>query len=162
MVWWLLIDIALCVEQLLCLLMNNGKRGSEGTIATIWYHYSCSHAKVTKINWTKNHPAGWKLSNNPCCLLAHWLTAEGNVRLSFSSINHAMGLNLGLYFCTDFYAYLSDPGEPGVRSMGPGVSNWVHPRGLLRLNWCDSGWWRSQLNALGQFKAMWQCKLTGL
>ena len=60
--------------------------------------------------------------------------AEGNVRLSFSSINHAMGLNLGLYFCTDLYAFLSDPGEPGVRSMGLGVSDRVHPRGLLRLN----------------------------
>ena len=41
----------------------------------------------------------------------------------------------GLFFLKCF---LSDPGVPGVRSLGPDVTN--------RLNWCDSGWWRYQLN----------------
>ena len=39
--------------------------------------------------------------------------------------------------------FLSDPGVPGVRSMGPVLSHWVT---LCRLNWCDSGWWRYKLN----------------
>ena len=42
--------------------------------------------------------------------------------------------------------FLSDPGVPGVRSMGPVVSHWVSELPLCRLNWCDSGWWRYELN----------------
>ena len=43
------------------------------------------------------------------------------------------------------HPFLSDPGVSGVRSMGPVVSNWLTPRPLCRLNWCDSGWWRYKL-----------------
>ena len=43
--------------------------------------------------------------------------------------------------------FLSYPGKPGVRSLGPDVrpplSEW---KTLCRLNWCDSGWWGYQLN----------------
>ena len=49
--------------------------------------------------------------------------------------------------------FLSDPCVHGVRSMGPNsltAVHWVHWVGqlcrLLRFNWCDSGWWRYQLN----------------
>ena len=36
------------------------------------------------------------------------------------------------------FKFLSDPGKPGVRSLGPDV----RPSDtLLRLYWCDSGWW---------------------
>ena len=42
--------------------------------------------------------------------------------------------------------FLPDPGVSGVQSMGPGLSNYLHPRTLLRLCWCDSGWWWYQLN----------------
>ena len=34
-----------------------------------------------------------------------------------------------------------------VRSMGPVDSKSLRMRGFWRLNWCDSGWWRYQLNA---------------
>ena len=44
-------------------------------------------------------------------------------------------------FCVPF---LSDPGVPGVRSLGPDVRHSY--KTFLRLNWCDSGWWRYQLN----------------
>ena len=49
------------------------------------------------------------------------------------------------------WPFLSDPGKPGVRSLGPDVcpslSEWVSEWDtLLRLNWCDSGWWRYQVN----------------
>ena len=43
-------------------------------------------------------------------------------------------------------AFLSDPGKPGVRSMGPDVCPSLTPRRCVRLNWCDSGWWGYQLN----------------
>ena len=42
--------------------------------------------------------------------------------------------------------FLSDPGVPGVRSMGPVLSHSQTELPLCRLNWCDSGWWRYQLN----------------
>ena len=45
-----------------------------------------------------------------------------------------------------FLSFLSDPGKPGVRSLGPDVRPSVCPYTLLRLNWCDSGWWRYQVN----------------
>ena len=52
-----------------------------------------------------------------------------------------------LYSCSIFALFLSDPGKPGVRSLGPdvcpSVSEWDT---LLRLYWCDSGWWGYQLN----------------
>ena len=52
--------------------------------------------------------------------------------------------------------FLSDPGVPGVRSMGPVVSNWVSEyETFCKLNWCDSGWWRYQRNA--PRKTNWQC-----
>ena len=46
----------------------------------------------------------------------------------------------------DMLMFLSDPGVPGVRSMGPVLSHWLSLRPLCRLNWCDSGRWRYQLN----------------
>ena len=39
--------------------------------------------------------------------------------------------------------FLSDPGKPGVRSMGRDVPP---SHTFSRLNWCDSGWWRYQVN----------------
>ena len=52
---------------------------------------------------------------------------------------------------------LLDPGKPGVRSMAPGCNS----NTSLRLKWCDSGWWRYQLNTnrmpIKQSKAIWQC-----
>ena len=43
--------------------------------------------------------------------------------------------------------FLSDPGKPGVRSLGPDVRQWVSEWVMfLKLNWCHSGWWRYQLN----------------
>ena len=45
-----------------------------------------------------------------------------------------------------FIPFLSDPGVPGVRSMGPVVFHWLTELPLCRLNWCDSGWWRYELN----------------
>ena len=42
---------------------------------------------------------------------------------------------------------LPDPGVPGVQSMGPGVSNYIHSYDtLVKVCWCDSGWWWYQLN----------------
>ena len=38
--------------------------------------------------------------------------------------------------------FLSDPGKPGVQSLGPDA---LQSEMLCRLNWCDSGWWRYQL-----------------
>ena len=32
-----------------------------------------------------------------------------------------------------FLCFLSDPGVPGVRSMGPDVSHWLHTRGFVDL-----------------------------
>ena len=54
------------------------------------------------------------------------------------------------------------PLRPGLPSMGPDVSEWER---LLRLNWCDSDWWRYQLmKPMGQSKAimampscLWKC-----
>ena len=40
--------------------------------------------------------------------------------------------------------FLSDPGVPGVRSMGP--VSLTHSKTFLKLNWCDSGLWRYQVN----------------
>ena len=50
-----------------------------------------------------------------------------------------------LYFviCACQWSFLSDPGVPGVRSMGPSLSNWGR---FCRYNWCDSAFWRYQLN----------------
>ena len=46
-----------------------------------------------------------------------------------------------------FLPWLSDPGKPGVRSLGPDVRPSVtNYKTLCRLNWCDSGWWGYQLN----------------
>ena len=38
---------------------------------------------------------------------------------------------------------ISDPGIPGVRFLGLGVTN---SKTFCRINWCDSGWRRYQLN----------------
>ena len=47
-------------------------------------------------------------------------------------------------FCWAFFLLsFSDPGKPGVRSLGPDVTN---SKRFVRLNWCDSGWWRYQVN----------------
>ena len=38
-------------------------------------------------------------------------------------------------------------GKPGVRSLGPSVRLSVRlSKTFVKLNWCDSGWWRYQLN----------------
>ena len=51
------------------------------------------------------------------------------------------------------FIFLSDPGVPGVRSMGPDLSKWLSDSDmLLKLNWCDSGWWRYQLNAKDRYQ----------
>ena len=50
---------------------------------------------------------------------------------------------VGQFLWCQITMFLSAPGIPEVRSMGPSVS---HRVALLRLNWCDSGWWRYQIN----------------
>ena len=48
---------------------------------------------------------------------------------------------LGIWTKVDYVrtcAFLSDPGVPGVRSMGPDL---CPSHTICRLNWCDSGWW---------------------
>ena len=42
--------------------------------------------------------------------------------------------------------FLTDPGVPGVRSMGPSMSV-THSNTFLKLNRVNSGWWRYQLNS---------------
>ena len=49
--------------------------------------------------------------------------------------------NIYKYKKLTFCLFLSDPGIPGVRSMGPGVSNSLTDKTFCRLNWCESGWW---------------------
>ena len=54
-----------------------------------------------------------------------------------------------IYFSYISYTgwFLSDPGVPGVRSMGPVVSHSLtESKTFVKLNWVDSGWWRYQLN----------------
>ena len=52
-----------------------------------------------------------------------------------------------LIYSHNVLVFLSDPGVPGVRSMGPVLWNWLTDwESFCRLNWCDSGWWRYQLN----------------
>ena len=48
-----------------------------------------------------------------------------------------------LSFFTTLEIFLPDPGVSGVRSMGPGVSNYDT---FVKLCWCYSGWWWYQLN----------------
>ena len=58
--------------------------------------------------------------------------------------------------------FLSDPGVPGVRSMGPDVSHSVSPRGFADLT--DVTLADEDSNSIptddvnGQSQAMWQCK----
>ena len=52
-------------------------------------------------------------------------------------------LSLYVFQCVSF---LLDPGVPGVRSMGPGLSMSLQDL-WLRLCWCDSGWCWYQLDA---------------
>ena len=58
--------------------------------------------------------------------------------------------------------FLSDPGVPGVRSMGSDVSHSLHPRGFADLT--DVTLADEDSNSIptddvnGQSQAMWQCK----
>ena len=50
--------------------------------------------------------------------------------------------------------FLPDPGVPGVRSMGLGLSNYLHTYNtFLKLCLCDSGLWWYQLNTID-----WWCQ----
>ena len=61
-----------------------------------------------------------------------------------------------------FYLFLSDPGVPGVRSMGPDVTHSVSPRGFADLTDVTlAGEDRNSIptdDVNGQSQAMWQCK----
>ena len=51
--------------------------------------------------------------------------------------------------------FLQDPLKPGVRSFGPAITE---SETLLRLSWCNSGWWRYQRNTKWKSQAIWSCK----
>ena len=54
--------------------------------------------------------------------------------------------------------FLPDPGVPGVRSMGLGLSNYLHTYNtFLKLCLCDSGLWWYQLNTID-----WWCQYEAL
>ena len=61
------------------------------------------------------------------------------------------------------HSFLSDPGEPGVRSMGPDVRHWVqhHVETWLMWLWLMKIPTQYQLiMPIGQFKTMWHCSDT--
>ena len=92
--------------------------------------------------WVWRH--GWL----PC--RDHWLLGERGCQpkrlvrqvyvstLNCSTLRLSPILTIRLKLKTHFVILLSDPGVPGVRSMGPDVTTY---NTICRLNWCDSGWW---------------------
>ena len=58
-------------------------------------------------------------------------------------------LKNALFYSSILLVFLSDPGKPGVRSLGRDVR---HYDTFVKLNWCDSVWWRYQLNTNWQYQ----------
>ena len=58
---------------------------------------------------------------------------------SFSDVEHLC------LFLLIIHLFKASIYVPGVRSMGPVLSNWLSIP-FCKLNWCDSSWWRYKLN----------------
>ena len=106
--------------------------------------------------WTIFWPLSWEMSTCQCLLSCSW-GIQYSFRLDENFFPAPQVDDQGLYTIFSFtifgflqflafsiyFAFLSDPGKPGVRSLGPDVR---HSMMFLKLNWCYSGWWRYQVN----------------
>ena len=95
---------------------------------TVFQILNCHTGDKVKVQWTYLYLSGRSRLQHFVCL---WTGSP----ITITKIHSKFWQNS---------IVLLDPGLPGVRSLGQSVFNWV--RDLCWLNWCDSGWWRYQLN----------------